>query len=40
MNIAKKGIQQAVSLQLLPGQDASEEVTIDAMNDLFQQKRN
>ena len=41
MNIAKKGIQQAVgSLQLLPGQDVSEEVTIDAMNDLFQQKRN
>ena len=41
MNIAKNGIQQAVgSLQLLPGQDASEEVTIDAMNDLFQQKRN
>ena len=39
MNIAKKDIQQAVgSLQLLPGQDASEEATIDAMNDLFQQK--
>ena len=39
MNIAKKDIQQAVgSLQLLPGQDASEEATIDAMNDLFHKK--